>query len=126
MKSTGTLMYCSLMTSSFSSGKKGTLQSFYHLFNELHDNDCQIVVTSDSSPRELNAMSEKLRSRLEGGLVADIKPPDYRTRLEIVKNKAKKANPPIPVEVLQYIATHFHDNIRELEGVVNRMMIMQG
>ncbi len=106
----------------FFCGKKGTLQSFFHLFNELYDNNCQIVITCDSSPREINSLGEKLRSRLEWGLVADIKPPDYETRLEIARNKAKKSGAPIPMDVLQYIATHFHDNIRELEGVVNRMI----
>jgi chromosomal replication initiator protein len=106
----------------FFCGKKGTLQSFFHLFNELYDNNCQIVITCDSSPRDISALGEKLRSRLEWGLVADIKAPDYKTRLEIASNKAKKAGAPIPTDVLQYIATHFHDNIRELEGVVNRMI----
>jgi chromosomal replication initiator protein len=106
----------------FFSGKKGTLQSFFYFFNELYDNNCQIVITCDSSPREIASLGEKLRSRLEWGLVADIKAPDYNTRLQIASNKAKKSGSPIPVEVLQYIATHFHDNIRELEGVVNRMI----
>jgi len=106
----------------FFSGKKGTLQSFFHLFNDLYDNDCQIVITCDSSPREMNSVSEKLKSRLEGGLVVDIRPPDYETRLEILKNRVKKLGITMPGEVLEYIATHFHNNIRELEGVLNRLI----
>jgi chromosomal replication initiator protein len=106
----------------FFSGKKGTLQSFFHLFNDLYDNDCQIVITCDTSPREINSVSEKIRSRLEGGLVVDIKPPDYETRLEILRKRVKKQGINMPAEVLEYIATHFHNNIRELEGVLNRII----
>jgi len=70
----------------------------------------------------MNSVSEKLKSRLEGGLVVDIRPPDYDTRLEILKNRVKKLGINMPLEVLEYIATHFHNNIRELEGVLNRLI----
>jgi chromosomal replication initiator protein len=108
----------------FFSGKKGTQQSFYHLFNDLQENNRQIVITCDTSPRDIDELGENLRSRLEGGLVADIKSPDFETRLAILEDKAKKRQEavPIPVDVLKFIATHLHNNIRELEGGLNRII----
>jgi len=106
----------------FFGGKKGTQQCFFHLFNDLQENDRQIVITCDSAPRDMQDIGEKLKSRLEGGLVADIKPPDYETRLAILEDKARKYKVSIPKEILEFIATHLHSNIRELEGGLNRII----
>jgi chromosomal replication initiator protein len=106
----------------FFSGKKQTQQCFFHLFNDLRDNDCQIVITCDCPPKAINAVGEKLRSRLEWGLVADIKAPDFDTRLAILNGKARKMKLNIDPEVLEFIANHFRQNIRELEGGLNRVI----
>jgi chromosomal replication initiator protein len=105
----------------FFSGKKQTQQCFFSLFNDLRDSQCQIVITCDCPPKAINAIGEKLRSRLEWGLVADIKAPDFDTRLKILKEKARRSNFKMPPEILEYIATHLRSNIRELEGGLNRV-----
>jgi chromosomal replication initiator protein len=106
----------------FFGGKKGTQQCFFHLFNDLQENGRQVVITCDSMPKDMQDIGEKLKSRLEGGLVADIKPPDYETRLAILECKARKYKVSIPKEVLEFVATHLHSNIRELEGGLNRII----
>lgn len=105
----------------FLSGKAQTLECFFHTFNELHDNNCQIVTTCDCPPRSIHSLEEKLLSRLQWGLIADIRPPDFETRLSILENKIKKNDLTVPVEVLQFIAMQFRHNIRELEGGLNRV-----
>jgi chromosomal replication initiator protein len=105
----------------FFDGKKQTQQYFFHLFNELYDNDCQIVITCDCAPRAITSLTAKLCSRLECGLVADIKAPEYETRLSFLGSRAENAKMTVPAEVLQFIATHCHRNIRELEGGLNRV-----
>jgi chromosomal replication initiator protein len=106
----------------FFSGKKQTQQCFFHLFNDLRDNDCQIVITCDCPPRAISAIGEKLRSRLEWGLVADIKSPDFDTRLAILNGKAGKMKVDMSPDVLEFIANHFRQNIRELEGGLTRVI----
>jgi chromosomal replication initiator protein len=105
----------------FLSGKAQTQECFFHTFNELHDNNCQIVTTCDGPPRSIRSLGEKLLSRLQWGLIADIRPPDFETRLSILENKIKKNDLSVPVEVLQFIAMQFRHNIRELEGGFNRV-----
>ncbi len=105
----------------FLSGKAQTQECFFHTFNELHDNNCQIVTTCDGPPRSIRSLGEKLLSRLQWGLIADIRPPDFETRLSILENRIKKNELSVPVEVLQFIAMQFRHNIRELEGGFNRV-----
>jgi chromosomal replication initiator protein len=105
----------------FLSGKAQTQECFFHTFNELHDNNCQIVTTCDGPPRSIQSLGEKLLSRLQWGLIADIRPPDFETRLSILENRIKKNELSVPVEVLQFIAMQFRHNIRELEGGLNRV-----
>jgi chromosomal replication initiator protein len=105
----------------FLSGKAQTQECFFHTFNELHDNNCQIVTTCDRPPKSIHSLGEKLLSRLQWGLIADMRPPDFETRLSILENRIKKNELTVPVEVLQFIAMQFRHNIRELEGGLNRV-----
>jgi len=106
----------------FLSGKAQTQECLVHIFNDLYENNCQIVVTCDRPPKAISSITKKLRSRLEWGLVADLGLPDLETRLAILKVKAKQLNMPIPTEVLRFLATQFQHNIRELEGALNRVL----
>jgi chromosomal replication initiator protein len=106
----------------FLSGKTQTLECFYHTFNDLHDNNCQIVTTCDGPPKSIASLGERLQSRLQWGLIADIRPPDFETRLAILDYKTQKYDPAVPQEVLQFIAMQFRHNIRELEGGLNRVI----
>lgn len=106
----------------FISGKEQTEESFFHTFNELHNSHRQIVITSDCPPREIPSIEERLRSRFEWGLVVDIQPPDFETRLSILKSKAKQLSVDLDQEVLGYIARHVQHNIRVLEGSLNRVL----
>ena len=106
----------------FLSGKAQTQECFFHIFNDLYDNNCQIVMTSDRSPKAMPAVTKRLRSRFEWGLIVDIRPPDLETRLTILGTKARRLKMSISSEVLQFLATHFQHNVRELEGALNRVI----
>jgi len=106
----------------FLSGKAQTQECLLYIFNDLYENNCQIVVTSDRPPRAISSVTKKLRSRLEWGLIADFGPPDLETRLAILRVKAKQFNMSLPPEVLRFLATEFQHNIRELEGALNRVV----
>jgi len=98
--------------------KKQTLQCFFHTFNELYSNNHQIVITADCAPRDLHPLSSKLKSRLEGGLVVDIQPPDFETRLNILRAKADTTTTSDLEGVLQIIAKKVCENVRQLEGAL--------
>jgi len=98
--------------------KKQTLQFFFHTFNELHGNNHQIVITADCAPQDMQSLNNKLRSRLEGGLVVDIQPPDFETRLEILLAKTEKTMTCQLEGVLQIVAEKVCDNVRQLEGAL--------
>jgi chromosomal replication initiator protein len=98
--------------------KKQTLQCFFHTFNELYSNNRQIVVTADCSPRDLHPLSSKVKSRLEGGLVVDIQPPDFETRLSILRAKADTTTTSDLEGVLQVVANRVCENVRQLEGAL--------
>ncbi len=102
----------------FISDKKQTQQCFFHIFNELYNNDCQIVVTADRPPKEIALLSNKLRSRLEWCLVIPIEPPDFETRLSILRAKAREAKTPSSDEALQLLAQRVYQNVRQLEGAL--------
>ncbi len=106
----------------FIAGKESTQEEFFHTFNTLHGQNKQIVVTSDRSPKGFLTLEERLRSRFEWGLLADIQPPDYETRLAILRSNAEKLGRPVPAEVLEVIAERMQSNIRELEGALNRIV----
>ncbi len=106
----------------FISGKEQTEESFFHTFDELHTANRQIVITSNCPPKTIPLLQDRLRSRFEWGLVADIQPPDAETRLAILKAKAEQKGMEISLDVLESIALQGRQNIRELEGSLNRVI----
>ena len=106
----------------FLSGKEQTHEGFFHTFNDIHNSGHQVVVSSDRPPRELPLMEERLRSRFEWGLIADIQPPDLETRMAILSSKADEMQVGLRDAVIEMIAKRVQRNVRELEGTLNRMV----
>jgi len=106
----------------FIAGKESTQEEFFHTFNTLHGQNKQIVISSDRSPKALVTLEERLRSRFEWGLTADIQPPDVETRLAILRAKAERAGRQVSADILEMIARQVQSNIRELEGALNRVL----
>ena len=106
----------------FLSGKSGTQDVFFHIFNHLQQNNKQIVITSDKFPSDLQGMEDRLLSRFKWGLTADLQSPDLSTRTSIIREKLHDNGITFPDDVVQYIATNVRNNIRELEGVMNSLM----
>jgi chromosomal replication initiator protein len=105
----------------FMEGKEGLQEEFFHTFNWLYEGSKQIVLSSDRHPRSIATLEDRLRSRFEWGLTTDVQPPELETRLAILRKKADGERVPIPGDVLELIATHVRDNIRELEGALIRV-----
>lgn len=106
----------------FLAGKEKTQEEFFHLFNTLYEKNKQIILSSDRPPKAINSLAERLRSRFEGGMIADIGTPDFETRLAILKTKAAEKNLEIKEEILNIVAQTVSQNIRELEGALNRLV----
>ena len=105
----------------FIAGKDSTQEEFFHTFNTLYEAKKQIVLTSDRPPKEIQTLEDRLRTRFEWGLIADIQPPDFETRIAIIKRKAEQLDIDLPDNVSEYIATKLKTNIRQLEGAVKKM-----
>ena len=110
----------------FIAGKTSTEEEFFHTFNALHEANKQIVLTSDRPPSEIKSLAERLKSRFGWGLICDIQPPDYETRIAILRKKAQTDNIVVSDEIIEFIAQKIKSNIRELEGVFNRIIAYRG
>ena len=109
----------------FLAGKEKTQEEFFHTFNALYEENKQIILSSDRSPKAIPSLAERLRSRFEGGMIGDISYPDYETRVAILKAKSQEKGLNFSDEIFDYIATNIQRNIRELEGALNRMAAFQ-
>jgi len=105
----------------FLAGKEGTQEEFFHTFNSLYEANKQIIISSDRPPKEIPTLEERLRSRFEWGLTTDINPPDYETRIAILRRKAELENFNVPDEINTFIASEIQSNIRELEGALSKI-----
>ena len=104
----------------FLAGKTQTQEEFFHTFNELHNNGKQIVLTSDRPPKEIKTLEERLRTRFDWGLLADISPSEFETRVAIIERKSEVLGISIPNEIVEYIAKNLKNNVRQLEGAVKK------
>ncbi len=109
----------------FIAGKESTQEEFFHTFNSLHGQDKQIVLSSDRPPKAMVTLEERLRSRFECGLTADIQPPDFETRVAILKSKSERIGREVPREIVETIAHRVQSNIRELEGSLTRVLALR-
>jgi len=107
----------------FIAGKNKSQEEFFHVFNSLYEKNKQIILSSDRPPNAIPELEERLRSRFEGGMIADVSLPDYETRLVILKTKLQEKNIDLPEEILEYIAANVKKNIRELEGALNKLLV---
>ena len=106
----------------FIAGKESTQEEFFHTFNKLYESSKQIVMTSDRKPSDMLTLEDRLKTRFEWGLLADIQPPDYETRMAILKNKAKSLGLDLSDDVCNYIAINITNNVRQIEGTVKKIM----
>jgi chromosomal replication initiator protein len=108
----------------FIAGKESTQEEFFHTFNTLYQNGKQIIISSDKPPRAISALEDRMRSRFEGGLIADVQSPDYEMRIAILRQKADETGIRLPNDVTEYIAHKDQTNIRELEGALNKILML--
>ena len=106
----------------FIAGKESTQEEFFHTFNKLFEEHKQIVMTSDRRPSDMQTLQDRLRGRFEWGLLADVQPPDYETRMAIIKNKAQSLGLALPDDVCNYIANNVTSNVRQIEGTVKKIL----
>lgn len=106
----------------FIAGKEKTQDEFFHTFNDLHQNDKQIIISSDKPPKSIPTLTDRLRSRFEWGMAIDVQMPDYETRCAIITAKASLSGVELSSDVVEYLATNFKTNIRELEGALNQLL----
>jgi len=109
----------------FLAGKEKTQEEFFHTFNTLYENNKQIILSSDRPPKAITSLSDRLRSRFEGGMIGDISFPDYETRMAILKTKIQEKGVNFSSDILDYIASNIKNNIRDIEGALNKLIIHQ-
>jgi len=109
----------------FIGGKEKTEEEFFHTFNALHENNKQIIISSDRPPKAIPTLEERLRSRFEGGMIADISYPDYETRVAIIKTKLQEKNASLEETIIDLVAKKIQKNIREIEGILNKLIFFQ-
>lgn len=107
----------------FIAGKDRTQESFFHTFNELHQQNKQVIITSDRPPKSIPALEDRLKSRFEWGMIADVSAPDFETRTAILQKKCAEKNFPLDTKILEVIAVNVQSNIRELEGALNKIIV---
>ena len=105
----------------FIAGKVATQEEFFHTFSSLYENDNQIILTSDRPPKDIHPLEERLKTRFEQGLIAEITPPDLELRMAIIKNKSEFMKLKIPKEMISYMAERLRDNVRQIEGVLQKL-----
>ena len=105
----------------FLAGKEQTQEEFFHTFSALYESDKQIILTSDRPPKEIEPLSDRLRTRFEGGLIADVQPPSFELRIAIIKKKADSMGLAISNDIIEYLAERLHNNIRTIEGVLKKL-----
>jgi chromosomal replication initiator protein len=105
----------------FIAGKDSTQEEFFHTFNALYEDEKQIIMTSDRPPRDIKTLEDRLKTRFEWGLIADVQPPDFELRIAIMRNKAQRKNTTVPDDVLDYLAENLRSNVRQLEGAVKKI-----
>ncbi|MCL2598308.1 MAG: chromosomal replication initiator protein DnaA [Firmicutes bacterium] len=108
----------------FFAGKEATQEEFFHTFNDLHQSGKQIVMSSDRPPKEIGGLPDRLRSRFESGIIADIQPPDLETRIAILQRKIQNDKQEVPNEVITYMAERISNNVREMEGALNKLVLL--
>ena len=106
----------------FLAGKEKTQEEFFHIFNTLYEQNKQIIISSDRPPKAIAALEERLRSRFEGGMIADIGIPDFETRIAILEEKCKEKNINLSEDIMEYVASNIQSNVRELEGALNKLI----
>ncbi len=109
----------------FLAGKEKTQEEFFHIFNALYQNNKQIILSSDRPPKAIESLAKRLRSRFEGGMIADISFPDLETRIAILKTKAQEKETDLPQKIYEYLAENIKTNIREMEGALNRIILFE-
>lgn len=110
----------------FMAGKERTQEEFFHTFNALHSSCRQIAISSDRTPKAMSTLEERLCSRFEWGLIADIQPPDLETRIAILRSKSVACGRSVPDDILEFIASRIQSNVRELEGALNQVLALSG
>ncbi len=108
----------------FIAGKESTQEEFFHTFNALYQSGKQVIITSDKPPKSISALEDRLRSRFEGGLIADVQFPDYEMRTAILRTKGEELGAAVPADVVEYVAQKDQTNIRELEGALNKILAL--
>jgi chromosomal replication initiator protein len=108
----------------FISGKDATQEEFFHTFNTLYQNGKQVVISADKPPKAIGGLEERLRSRFEGGLIADVQLPDYEMRSAILRAKGEEIGISVPADVIEYVAQREQSNIREIEGALNKILAL--